>query len=58
MTTSLPGMVLDHTTAGDGGFRRPNRGHQKKEHDVGNSLRGGTTKDDDEKRPATRSRRW
>ncbi len=41
--------------AGELGYDGANRGHQRDEHDAGNSLRSSTTANDDGRRPATSS---
>jgi hypothetical protein len=51
--TSLPGMVLDHTTAGERRHNGANREHHRNEHDERNPPVVTATTIDDRKRPAT-----
>ncbi len=59
MTSSMMSSTAsrDITVTGDLGHGGENGGHQRDEHDAGNSLRGGTTTNDDGRRPVTRSNR-
>jgi hypothetical protein len=57
MTSSMMSSTAsrDITVTGDLGHGGENGGHQRDEHDAGNSLRGGTTTNEDGRRPATNS---